>query len=161
MKRVLLPVKISRALSQSNISFTTHHQHPDYATQRTTIDQANRQAAQGGRISETTRVSVFASAPPRHAASTLGTMSHYQRQMSSYRAVERVFFRHAFLLTGPGGPKRFCGLIEPLRMRPVSETPAQYYERPLRSGAARTSLRGHWPSLKYRSELGLRRPPRR
>ena len=71
------------------------------------------------------------------------------------------YFRHAFLLTGPGGPKRFYGLIELLWTRPVSETAAQYYGRPLHSGATRKFLRGYWSTLKYRSELGLRRPLRR
>ena len=44
--------KISRTMSQSTSSFPAHHRHPNYATQRTTIGQANRQAAQGGHISE-------------------------------------------------------------------------------------------------------------
>ena len=71
------------------------------------------------------------------------------------------YFWHVFLLIGPGGSKWFYGLIELFWTRSVCETPAQYYGRPIHFGVTRTSLRGHWSTLKYRSEFGLRRPLRR
>ena len=131
-----------------------------HAPARWGVGSRHRPAAQGGHISEphgSAYLRVRLSSTPPH----LWACCLITNDKCPPIGPSSEYFRLAFLLTGPGGLKRFYGLIEPLWTHPFSKTPAQYYGRPLHSGATRTYLRGYRSTLQYRLELDLWRPLRR